>query len=659
MTGVLVASAVLALSSGGVASAYTYKKTKKTVVVEEEYPSFDAALEAIKLYIVELVKEESILTVKSEEELRRDKVRKAQLKNALKMAPNGVREAKLTVKSLIRTWVMENLTMEKVRQFLEIDGEGEPSYSTMFEIILMKYQQEYNKKAFTVWMDKFGFADPKPAVGIARRGANAYYVTKAEFERAFYSEGFELSDEEAVEILVTKFYEKYMGWGPIDTLAEMDINGFNLGVSGALMDNTRQDNEKNPESVSEPVNSFWVYYKSNYIHLQFVDFEHVSEISRVIQLLIRWGNPGPLTKKSGYKVNTMHDQSRILAIRPDAGECWGAFVRKFSLDIKNPEELIIKKGYVDAGICAKMIEFLMMAQLTIAVTGRQGSGKTTLMKGIIGYYPPEWNLRVLEMAPEMYLKETYPNREIYSVQETAYVSMEELQDAFKKSDAMVTIIGEVATDPVSARMIQLAMTGSLCTLFSHHANTGKDLVLTLRNSLVNAGGFSNMQTAEKQVTDVLKINIHLGFENGIRFVKRITEIYQFEEGVPYPEFNPDDPMRSSYELQKEYFYRQTDRIAFACHDILYFDVDTMTYKVGEHFSDYLYNRIHSSLPANERKEFERFYAYYWNNVSMDGYDGVHYDTEHAPEIEIDRMVYDRNDAKEFLDNFVAEDFRFE
>ena len=31
-----------------------------------------------------------------------------------------------------------------------------------------------------------------------------------------------------------------------------------------------------------------------------------------------------------------------------------------------------------------------------------------------------------------------------------------------------------------------------------------DLVLTLRNSLVNAGGFSNMETAEKQVTDVVR-----------------------------------------------------------------------------------------------------------------------------------------------------------
>lgn len=74
----------------------------------------------------------------------------------------------------------------------------------------------------------------------------------------------------------------------------------------------------------------------------------------------------------------------------------------------------------------------MIGQVTIAVTGRQGSGKTTLMKAIMGYLPADWNIRVLETAPELYLRETYPNREIYSVQETQYTSMEEFQDAYKK-----------------------------------------------------------------------------------------------------------------------------------------------------------------------------------------------------------------------------------
>lgn len=545
--------------------------------------------------------------------------------------------------------------MDRVRIFLGIDEESEPDHNIMFEIILYRYQKEYGQDAFSEWMENYHFADPKPAVGISRAGAQAYYVTKAELENAYYAEDIHLSDEEAIDILVTKLYSDYLGWGPFDTLGEMNINGYNIGVSGPLVSSV-VDNAANPDSISEAVNSLWVYYKSNYIHLQFIEFKNLAEISRITQLLIRWGNPGPLTKKNGYKINTMHDQSRILAIRPDAGESWGVFVRKLSLDFKSPEELVIKKGYRNAEIAAKLIEYLMNAQTTIAITGRQGCGKTTMTKALIGYLPPDWNLRVLEAAPELYLREVYPNREIYSVQETNTLSMEELQDAFKKSDATVTIIGEVATDPVSARMIQLAMTGSLMTVFTHHANTGKDLVLTIRNSLVNAGGFSNMQTAERQVTDVLKINIHLGFEDGIRFIRRITEIYQFEEGVPYPEYDPNDPQRSTYNLQKEYYSRQTDRVAFDCRDILYFDVATRSYVIGEHFSDYLYKRICNALPADDRDAFRQFYRYYWDNESINGYRGVDKPTVQYDN-ELDRLVYSREDARDFLDSIFG-DYRF-
>lgn len=653
MVDYLATLGILAACGAGISGFYFHAKADKEVVLKEEYETFEDVLEAVKMHVVSIVKDEPITSTLTDEEMERLEKRKAQQKHALKMAPNGVKEAKLHVKSIIRSWITDNLPMEKVKELVGVDGDSEPTHNVMFEILMYKYTKEYGMKAFSKWMKRYKLDDPKVAVGIARKGTVAYYVTCAEFEDSYYNENIHLDDDEIIDILTTLIFEKYMGWGPIDTLAEMDINGYNIGVSGSLMGDVREDNAINPNSHSVATNSFWVYFESHYIHLQFLEFESQEEIRRITQLLIRWGNPGPLTSKGGYKVNTMHDKSRILAIRPDAGESWAVFVRKFSVDIKSPEELIIKKGVTNGEICAKLIELLMLGQITIGVTGRQGSGKTTLMKAIMGYLPPDWNIRVLEMAPELYLRETYPNREIYSVQETSTVSMEEMQDAFKKADATVTVIGEVATDPVSARMVQLAMTGSLMTIFSHHANTAKDLVLTLRNSLVNAGGFSSMTTAEKQVTDVVKINIHLGFENGKRFIKRITEIKQFEEGIEYPAFNAKNPEASKYELDKEYYYRNTDRISFSCHDILYYDIDTDTYCVGEGFSDYLYNRLYTAMPPEDKKAFEQFYKYYWEGVSIDGYNGIEEYTgpqeaigkdENAP---IDTF----EQAKEFLSSY--------
>lgn len=653
MTDYLIAMAIIAAAGAGGTAAIMHKKANNIEVVTEDYQTFDDVLEGVKLDIVEQVKDDDISADMSDEELEKSRQRKIAIKNALKMAPNGVRESKLIVKGMIKKWLLAHVDIDKVKELTGLSAESEPNDNTMFEILMYKYQKKYGVHAFTAWMDKYDLARPKPAVGIARRGTSAYYITPAEFEATYHAENIQLTDDEMYDILTTLIYEKYMGWGPVDTIGEMDINGYNIGVSGSLMGATTQDNEANPDSLSEATNSFWVYFRSNYIHLQFLDFGSLEEIRRVTQLMIRWGNPGPLTSKGSYMVNTMHDKSRILAIRPDAGEAWGVFVRKFSLDIKSPEELIIKKGVTGGEICAKLIEYLMLGQVTIAVTGRQGSGKTTLMKAIMGYLPPDWNIRVLEMAPELYLRETYPNREIFSVQETQYVSMEELQDAFKKADATVTVIGEVATDPVAARMIQLAMTGSLMTIFSHHANTAKDLVLTLRNSLVNAGGFSNMTTAERQVTDALKINIHLGFEDGKRFIKRITEIKQFQEGIPYPDYDSDDPEKAEYELNKEYYNRETDRISFSTHDILRYNKDTDTYEIGEAFSPYLYNRLYEAMPKEDKEGFKEFIAYYWEGKSINGYTGVPEFSGHKDDI-VSNEVTDEDSAREFLEKNLSD-----
>lgn len=608
---------------------YVSAKAKKQVVIEEDLSSFDEVLDALKIYIVNLTKEDSINSMETDEELKRLAKRKAQRKEALKNSVYGLDGAKLMVKEMIHSFLEEHLKPEKMRQIIGLDKESEPNTNTMFEIIMYKYKKQYGRDALTKWILENGFERERQAIGIGRENDTAYYITKADLEESYFSLEYHLTDAEVTDIFTTLLYQAYKGFGCIDTLAEMNVNGYNIGVSGSVMDaintnNTQSDSEEDNEACSEATNAVWLYFKGSYIHLQFLDFGSEDEIRRIIQLLIRWNSPGPLSAKRGYLVNTMYDKSRILAVRPPAGEMWAAFVRKFTLDIISPEALVIKPGVTDGEVAIKLIEFLMRGQITTAVTGRQGSGKTTLMKAIIAYMDPRYNIRVLEMAPEMYLREIYPNRNIFSVQETDTVSAESLQDALKKSDSSITIIGEVATDPVAARMIQLAMTGSLFTLFSHHANEAKDLVLTLRNSLVNAGGFDNMTTAEKQVTDVLKINIHLDFTpDGKRYIKRITEITQLEEGIPYPEFNKElGSEESEYELNKEYYTRQTDRISFSTRDILVYDTDTDTYLANEEFSDGLRKKIRGALSKKERDDFDKFIAYYWRGESIDDYQGV-------------------------------------
>lgn len=608
MINTILIFASIAILAVIVVALYFSSKNQKARKIEEDVNSFEKVLDIVKNEIVDILKTDYSLSL-SDEEFERMYKRKARLNDALKNCVFGIDSAKIIVIDLIRSILVERVPPERVSWLLGLQEGMEPSNHVKFEIIMYKYKKRYGKRALAEWIEKYDLAREKPATNQDRQQDVAYYITEEELTATYRKENFELSIDEQYDVLATLVYQQYKGFGILDTLREMDINGFNCGTSGSILSVAN----KLAQGKFKANKSVWLYYQGKYIHLRFMDFGTEEELKRIIQLLIRYGNPGPLTAKRGYLVNTMYDKSRILALRPPASEYWAVFVRKFTLSDVSPEALIIKPYTKRGDLPVQLIEFLMRGQITCAVTGRQGSGKTTLMSSIIRYIDPRYTIRVLEMAPELYLRELYPTRNILSVQETATVTAAELQDALKKSDAAVSIVGEVATDAVAARMIQMGQVASLFTIFSHHANTAKDLVLALRNSLVNSGAFNNMQVAEKQVLDVVKVDIHLDYTpDGKRYIERITEIVPLPEGVPYPEYDPNDPVNSINRITKEYYQRTTDRIGFYTHDILRYDLETHTYYTVDRFSPELEQRIKRNLGKELRVLFEYFMLKEWD-----------------------------------------------
>lgn len=584
---------------------YQRAKLRTTEVVEEDFSTIEKVLEAVKMEMVEIVKEDYSLGL-SEAEFNALYKRKARINNALKNCVHGIDSAKVIVIELIRGFIAEKVPIDKVSELLGLADGMQPSDHVIFEILMYRYKKKHGKQALAVLIDKYDLARERPATDANRPTDVSYYITSEDLRSIYEQEDIHLTDDEKYDLLAILVYQLYKGFGILDTLREMDINGFNCGTSGSILTNL----QANREGGLKATNSVWLYFRGKYIHLRFMNFGSEDELKRIIQLMVRYNNPGPLTAKRGYLVNTMYDKSRILALRPPASEYWAVFVRKFTISDPSPEYLIAKPGVVRPDLPIRLIEFLMRGHVTCAVTGRQGSGKTTLMTSIIRYVDPRFNIRVLEMAPELYLRELYPSRNILSVQETETVTPQELQDALKKSDAALSIVGEVATDAIAARMIQMGQVASIFTIFSHHANTSRDLVFALRNSLVNASGF-DMYTAERQVLDVVKVDIHLDYTpDGHRFIERITEIIPLDEQIPYPEYDVNDPVNSINRIFKEYFERQTDRVSFITRDILRYDKETKTYYVVNRLSPALEEKIRGNL-GKLKVEFDKFVISEW------------------------------------------------
>ncbi len=611
---VLIVASILALIMM-LFSMYQKSKAQQEVVEEADFDSIEKVVEAVKLEMVDIIKDEYSLGL-TEAEFNALYKRKARIQEALRNCVYGLDSAKIIVIELIRTFIAENIDINTIEELLGLTDGQDPSDHIKFEIIMYRYKKKYGKGALSAWMDKNGFARERIATDADSDADLAYYVDVEDLYMSYEEEDIHLTKDEKIDILAIIVYQLYKGFGIVDTLREMDVNGFNMGTSGSILSNVN----KSKAGIMKANNAVWLYYQGKYIHLRFMNFGTEDELKRIIQLLIRWGNPGPLTAKRGYMVNTMYDKSRILALRPPASEYWAIFVRKFSLSDVSPKALIVKPYTKRGDLPMNLIELLMRGQVTCGVTGRQGSGKTTLMSSIIRFINPRYTIRVLEMAPELYLRELYPTRNILSVQETTTVTAAELQDALKKSDAAVSIVGEVATDIIAARMIQMGQVASIFTIFSHHANTPKDLVFALRNSLVNAGGFSNMSTAERQVIDVVKCDIHLDYTpDGKRYIERISEIVPLAEGVPYPDLDKNDLEYSKAILQREYYERSTDRISFYSHDILKYDTDTHTYYVADRISPALESKMRSVMDPATRRRYDEFVFKNWGRrKSVDG-----------------------------------------
>lgn len=588
---------------------YQKSKSQQEFVEEEDFGSIDKVVEAVKLEMVEIIKDDYSLGL-TETEFNALYKRKARIQEALRNCVFGIDSAKIIVIELIRTFIAENIPIDTVEELLGLTDGQDPSDHVKFEILMYKYKKKYGKGALAAWIDKNGFANEKRADGDDSLNDSdmAYYIDVDELYMSYDEEDIHLTKDEKIDVLAILVYQLYKGFGIVDTLREMDINGFNMGTSGSILSNLN----KQKAGIMKATNAVWLYYQGKYIHLRFMNYGTEDELKRIVQLLVRWGNPGPLTAKRGYMVNTMYDKSRILALRPPASEYWAVFVRKFSLSDVSPQALIVKPYTKRGDLPMQLIEFLMRGQITCGVTGRQGSGKTTLMSSIIRFIDPRYTIRVLEMAPELYLRELYPTRNILSVQETTTVSAAELQDALKKSDAAVSIVGEVATDVIAARMIQMGQVASIFTIFSHHANTARDLVFALRNSLVNAGGFSNMSTAERQVIDVVKVDIHLDYTpDGKRYIDRISEIVPLEEGIPYPELDKTELEYSKAVLDREYYERSTDRVSFYTHDILKYDLNTHTYYVADRLTPALESKLRLVMHPDVRREYDKFMFTNW------------------------------------------------
>lgn len=622
-TNYLICIGIVIVAAAVVIIMLVKNSKKDTVALRPEYRTIWDVVNYVKDYMVEMLGADISEDV-TDEEFDRLYRRVAKIRSANKNATFGMDAAKALIKDIIAGAIAEELLDTEIDNILGMSPGQVPSIHTMFEAIMQKYKVRYGKAALQQYINNYKFAEAH-----LEKGKKRYYISIEDIYNSYQAEEIEFNKKEKIKLLSTLVYQLYRGFGIIDTIREMNIDGLNIGTSGSILSNLEGNTVKKDvlKPEEEATRGCWLYFQGRYIHLRFMDFGSQDEVKRIVNLLIRYNSSGTLTAKRGYMVNTMYDKSRLLAFRPPVAEYYAAFIRKFTLSSITIESLICKDNVEHGELACAWLRFLMRGLITSIITGRQGSGKTTLMSALIEFVDPAYNIRVLEMAPELYLRELYKDRNILSAQETQYVSGAEIQAAFKKSDSAMSICGEIANDNLACRFMEFGRVASIMNLATHHANTTYDLVIALANCLVNMM-HTSVEAGIQQVIDLVKIDVHMDYtKEGFRYIERISEVVPVNSS-PYEYFEFNRPERKDFEtpqefelalkeyeiklkeyhtaLDREYYTRQTDRQMFKVNQLIHFDLKTMSYVVDNPPSPELIKRMEHNMTESEIKELQTF-----------------------------------------------------
>lgn len=507
-----------------------FSKGKSTLVIEQEMEySIEYLCEQIKKDFDQSLRVNiRELNLNMTEALKVERQRK-KLKKAYQDCALGDIGDKNLIKDHIKNQLLNKyqITTENINRFINFSNIKQLDNMTQFLIVLNEYKKEYGYDALKEMIIQNNFDN------LRQDGKEeGYYIDKADIKYLISKKEIVLDFYDKLEVLIQLIYQKNNGNGAVDEILDQAIDGVSGGESGvpewAIDDSVESILNNN---LVYSYDSIWIFFQAKKIHLRFLSFESEKELERVCKNVYQHDYPGQLSASNGYKINQMKNGSRVTVLRPNLTESWVFIIRKFDNVVAKEIDDLTKNKTISQILIA-----LVKGCQVVAVTGQQGTGKTTLLKALIGYIKPNFPLRIQELEFELWVRKLYPKRSIITFRETDITKGEEALEVIRKSDGGVTIFGEVVSPLAAAWLVATAHVATRMTMFTHHADSTKVLVNTFRNALLTKGGFSNENIALEEVVGALRFDIHVEViqdDQGKmhRFVERVTEIIPNEKKI--------------------------------------------------------------------------------------------------------------------------------
>ena len=365
---------------------YFYINSKKNAEVvtkmdvDDQTYTLIKMIEFIKRRLDEITKINLYDIGLSEEELKRRKSKKYELKKALKGCTYGDVNDKKYVKELIFDLLSKEygVTEMNISKAIPFDIPSILTSQDKFDILIYIYKKEFGYEALSELIRKYKLDEFKYIQGETKP---CYVITEDEINEIFEKENITLTFNDKLNIVVQRIYQQYKGYSSIDEIRDMNIDGVSGGVSGlpesfisqvAQTDSADYLTQIQEHKVQRACDSIWIFFQGKSIRLAFLSFGTEAELKRVCQNIYKYNNPGQLSDTNGYKINEMKDGSRVVVVRPSMSETWAFFVRKFDVKRATLEQIVLYPGKEDT---IDLLKFLVKGARIISLTGEQGCRK--------------------------------------------------------------------------------------------------------------------------------------------------------------------------------------------------------------------------------------------------------------------------------------------
>ena len=382
ITNIVLILVVLGIAIFGIYYVLKKKKTEEvenTLNIDDKTYTLDVMKAFIKRRLDEITKVNLYDIGLSEEELKRRKNKKYELKKALKGCTYGDVNDKKYVKELIYDLLAQEYGVDEtnISKAIPFDVPSLLTAQDKFDILIYVFKKEFGYEALSEMIKKYNLDVLKYVEGEAKP---SYVITEQEINDIYEKENITLSFADKLSVVVQRIYQHYKGYSSIDEIRDMNIDGVSGGVSGlpeSFLSQVAQTDGDYLSQIAEhkvprACDSIWIMFRGKSIRLAFLSFGTEAELKRVCQNIYKYNNPGQLSDTNGYKINEMKDGSRVVVVRPSMSETWAFFVRKFDVKRAALEQIVHGPGKEEA---IDLLKYLVKGARIISLTGEQGCRK--------------------------------------------------------------------------------------------------------------------------------------------------------------------------------------------------------------------------------------------------------------------------------------------